>query len=405
MFALLLLAFSTLGAGQSGTLTTGLQALDRGDYKQAEQIFSAEAARDPHDYAAWFNLALAEIGLKENQLAEQHLQQVLALKPGLYEAELNLGMLYLKEKRPADAEPLLEQAAKAKPDSARARRYWGESLAAMGKWDQAAEAFRQTLALDPHMAVAELGLGQALERQGKLDEAAPHYERAAELDSKLSSYQLELAEAYIKANRGSEALPILKKFPDDAGAREESGRIYLAENQPAAAVAEFEAAVKLSPTAANRLALATAYLKNNQPELAEPILKQALETNPADYDVLMAVGRIRRDKHDYAAAATQFAAAAKLQPASVEAWNEAAGAYMLAGKYPEALSALDQVRALHGEKPGDFYLRAVIFDRLHQVKPALANYQRFLELSQGQYPDEEFIARQRSRILKEEASR
>jgi len=26
-------------------------------------------------------------------------------------------------------------------------------------------------------------------------------------------------------------------------------------------------------------------------------------------------------------------------------------------------------------------------------------------LSQGQYPDEEFIARQRSRILKEEASR
>ena len=41
----------------------------------------------------------------------------------------------------------------------------------------------------------------------------------------------------------------------------------------------------------------------------------------------------------------------------------------------------------------DLYL----FNR--QPKPALASYQRFLELSNGKSPDEEFKARQRARIL------
>jgi tetratricopeptide (TPR) repeat protein len=119
----------------------------------------------------------------------------------------------------------------------------------------------------------------------------------------------------------------------------------------------------------------------------------------------MAVGRIYRDKHDYARAASEFAAGAKLQPDTVEAWNEAATAYVLADLYPQGLAALDQVHRLNAEKAGNFYLRAVVLDKLHQVKPALASYQRFLALSQGHYPDQEFIARQRSRILEKEANR
>jgi hypothetical protein len=69
------------------------------------------------------------------------------------------------------------------------------------------------------------------------------------------------------------------------------------------------------------------------------------------------------------------------------------------------LAALDKVHNLNAETEGDFYYRAMVLDKLHNVKPALANYQRFLQLSQGKHPDQEFIARQRSRILEKEASR
>ncbi|MFL6354293.1 MAG: tetratricopeptide repeat protein [Bryobacteraceae bacterium] len=405
MLAVLFLAAFSLARGQTNPQADGLQALDQHDYRRAEQIFTKLAATDSKDYSALFNLALAETALNENDQAVEHYKQTLALKPNLYEAELNLAILYLREGRAAVAEPLLRDATKQKPNQARPLRYLGDCLLAKEDLGAAAEAYSHALMIDPKLAAGHLGLGQSLARQGKLDDALTHYQQAVLLDPNLKSYLLELAVAFSKASRPDAAIPLLKQFPNDPGAREELGRLYLASNRPADAVSEFRGAAELSPTPANKLALATAYLKNNQPDLAAPILQEALATNPNDYELRMAVGRLNRDKHDYARAASEFAAAAKLQPDSVEAWNEAATSYVLAELYPQGLAALDQVHRLNAEKAGNFYLRAVVLDKLHQVKPALASYQRFLALSQGHYPDQEFIARQRSRILEKEANR
>jgi tetratricopeptide (TPR) repeat protein len=410
LIALLSLAVLLSGGAQAnpqsaGLQAVGLQAMDRQDYQQAQQIFSKLAAADPKDYSALFNLALAETGLNQPDRAAEHYQQVLALKPGLYEAELNLGILYLREHKAADATPLLRDAAKQKPQQARPQRYLGDSLVETGDFAGAVEAYRAALSADPKMAAAELGLGQSLEREGKLDEALPHYKQAAVLDVNLKSYELELAVAFSKENRGDDAIALLKDFPNDPGAREELGRLYLGSNRAADAVPEFKAAVELSPTSANQLALATAYLKNNQPDLAAPILEQASAANPNDYDLRMAMGRIHRDKRDFRAAANEFLAAANLKPDSVEAWNEAASVLVLAELYPQALAALDKIHSLNADSAGNYYYRAIVLDKLHQIKPALASYQRFLAMSQGKFPDQEFIARQRSRILEKEANR
>lgn len=405
MLAVLVLAPLLLRAGETDSQAAGLQALEHRDYHQAEQIFTELTVSDPKNYAAFFNLALAETGLNEDDAAAGHYRQALALKPGLYEAQLNLGLLYLRDRHPSDALPFLRDAEKQKPDQARPKRYLGDALLATGDLPGAADSYRQALAIDSKMAPAELGLGQSLARQGKLDEALPYYQRAAALDPKLKSFLLELGVAFSKANRTADAIPILKEFPDDPGAREELGRLYLSTNQPADAVAQFQAAVALSPTPANQLSLASAYLKNNQPEQAKPILERALASNPNDYDLHMAVGRIYRDKHEYATAAAQFVAAAELKPDSVDAWNEAASSSVLAGQYPQALAALDKIHRLNAETAGDFYFRAIVYDKLHQIKPALENYQQFLQRSGGKFPDQEFIARQRSRILEHEEKR
>lgn len=405
MFALLPLAWLFIQAGSVTPQAAGLQALDRQDFEQAEQIFSKLVAADPKDYSALFNLALAESALKQDDKAAEHYRQVLVLKPGLYEAELNLGILDLRDHRAADAVPLLQDVARQKPAQARPQRFLGEALLATGDAAAAADAFRAALAADPKQAVAELGLGQSLLQQGKLDEALPHYRQAATLDPNLKSYLLEIAMAFSKANRPQDAIPLLAEFPNDPGAREELGRLYLANDQPAEAVKQFQAAVTASPSSANRLALATAYLKNNQTDLAAPILQQELAAHPADYDLHMAVGRIYRDRHKYAEAGEQFADAGQLKPHSVEAWNEAASVFVLADLYPQALAALDKIHALNAERAGDYFYRAIIYDKLHQIKPALENYQKFLQTSGGKFPNQEFQARQRSKLLEKEASR
>ena len=74
----------------------------------------------------------------------------------------------------------------------------------------------------------------------------------------------------------------------------------------------------------------------------------------------------------------------------------------MAENYPPALAALDRIAALNAEKPGHVFLRAIVLDKIHDVKPALASYQRFLEMSKGENPDQEWQARQRIKTLERE---
>ena len=160
-----------------------------------------------------------------------------------------------------------------------------------------------------------------------------------------------------------------------------------------------------SPTPANQAALATAYLKNQQPDKAFPLITQLLKAQPNDYDLRMVYGRMLRDQRKFPEAAQEFFRAAQIKPDSAESWSELAGVLVVAENYPSALGALDKLAALHAEKPGHVYLRAIVLDKTKQLKPALENYQRFLVMSQGQNPNEEFKARQRARIIQRELSK
>ena len=101
-------------------------------------------------------------------------------------------------------------------------------------------------------------------------------------------------------------------------------------------------------------------------------------------------------------AAQQFAAAAKLRPDSVKAWNELAAVLVVNEDYAGGLAALDRVRALGKEVPGDFFYRAISLEKLKQPKPAMEAYRQFLAADGGKMPDQEFQARQRIRIIESE---
>src|SRR5574340_359328 len=171
------------------------------------------------------------------------------------------------------------------------------------------------------------------------------------------------------------------------------------------AIPRLEEAYKKDPTQANRLALAAAYLFDKQLERALPLLQQSAAAEPANYDVRMMYARALRDSKQFLPAAEQFHAAVKLKPGSREAWNDLAAMLYLTERYPQALASLDQSLKLGDDTPANHYLRAIILDKLHAPKPALESYRKFLAMSQGKNPDEEFKARQRVRILEKELSK
>ena len=395
----LLLAFQINQAEQ------GLKALDEKRYQAAVDSLTQAVAADPKDYSLHFNLALAYSLMGKHAEAIPEYKKTLELKPGLFEAELNLGISLLREKQPAEAVPFLTAAAAQNAQQYRPNYYLAAALLGAGDPAKAEQFFNAALKIDPKAPDAELGLAHALVKEDHLDDAAVHFKKAAELNANYRDELLELASLYETAKQPEQAMAIYQQFPDHPGAQERLGNLLLKADRPADAIPCLQTAVAKSPTEANRAALAEAFLKNNQPDKALPVVDQILASDPDNFEIRMLHGRIIRDQRKFPEAAEEFARAAKLKPDAPQAWSELANVLVMAENYPQALAALDRVAALNAEKPGHVFLRAIVLDKMRDLKPALASYQRFLEMSHGEFPNQEFQARQRSKTLAREISK
>jgi tetratricopeptide (TPR) repeat protein len=151
--------------------------------------------------------------------------------------------------------------------------------------------------------------------------------------------------------------------------------------------------------------MAVLLIKIGKPAEALPVLEQLVAGEPENAGLRLTYGRVLRDLKKYQPAAAEFARVVQAKPELAEAWGELAGMWILLENYPGALAALDRLKALGAEAPGHLYLRAIILDKTRQLRPALESYRRFLEASEGRNPNEEFLARQRMRILEKELNR
>jgi tetratricopeptide (TPR) repeat protein len=390
---------------QADPAARGLQALEAGNYAEAAEALEEAVARDPDNFAAHFNLAYARTMLGERNRAIAAYRKVLELKPGLYQAQLNLGILLLEAEQAAEALPLLKEAAAQQPNQFQPHYHLARALDALAD-DAGAEAhFRKAVTIDPKSAPARIGLGRALANQLKFDEALAAYREAAELDAEFRIYLIELAARLEEKGHAERAIALYRECPPTAEVNERLGNLLLEAGQVEEALPHLEAAVKASPTPANQFLLAVAYLKSKRLEEAAPLLEAARQARPDDLRLRLTYGRLLRDLKKYPAAAAEFLAATRLAPDSKEAWSELAGMLVLLDHRPQALAALSRVEALEPGNAAVHFFRAMLLDKDKQYEPALASYEKFLAMSAGAYPDEEFKARQRIRVIRKELNR
>ena len=308
----------------------------------------------------------------------------------------------MRDKEPAEALPLLEAATSQMPGEFRPIYYLGEAQLATGANELAQGSFQRALEINPKSSEAHLGLARALARQDKLADAAPHYREAAGLEPAFRNALLELAGFYEKENQQAEAIAIYREFPENAAARERLGALLLDSRKYAEGVARLEDAFAKDPSPSNRNLLAQAYILNHQVDKAVPLLEKSVAADPANFDLRMAYARALRDRRQFPQAAAQFDAASKLKPADARTWSELAAVLYMMGDAQPALADLDRARELGEDTPGNWFFRAMILDKLRQLKPALEAYRKFLDMSQGLHPDQEFQAKQRARVIQRE---
>jgi superkiller protein 3 len=273
----------------------------------------------------------------------------------------------------------------------------GDRAAARREYDNA-------LALDPQSAAAHRGSGRLAIQEGNAALAERHLVRALELDPKDDSVLLDLGDLAERAGDTAKAVERYNRYaqshPDAAAVNRRLGAIYLLQKKTDDAVAAFERAAKVEPTAEDDWNLARAYHAAKQPDLAIPRLLRVRQAQPNHFEAALMLGQLLTQKRDYAAAQGALLEAIRLQPQLPNAYVDLANVMYLQERYPDTLAVLDRMAKLQmKETPWSAFLRAISLDKLGVVEPALESYKRFLALDSSAYPDQQFQARQRIKVL------
>lgn len=392
-------------------------ALEKEDYASAAKALEEYLPQNPEDFRAEFNLAYAYSMMGRRADAIGRYRNVLNRQKELVPAHLNLGMLLVEEKQAAEAVEHLRFVQEKEPGDFRAAFYLAQALSTLQRLPEAREAYEQALALKPEDANARVAYARLLTESNPA-EAERQLRSALQADPSRDEARLLLAS--VLESRGTqdalgEAAELYRRYLDAHPDRPESnalrvrlGHLYATQRRTTEAIAQWEAARAAGDTSAElaRLLL-DAYVQGGEPEKvkASELLDQMLVQHGNDAELWFLAGRLRMERRQYQAAAERFLRATVLRPEWAEGHTNLASALYLIKNYEATVAALAKVAALGQDTAGTHFLRAISLDQLRQQEAALENYQRFLELTDGKNPDQEFQARQRIRILSNELRR
>ena len=363
-------------------LESAVEALNGGDFAAAAGFLEKALEDDPNHVQARFNLAYAYGQLERPADAVEQYRKLLVIDPNVPEARMNLGVLLLQSDRPAEAAEQLEALLALRPDDLNATFYLAHALAAAERFADAVPAYEKAVALDPGRAQAHLGLGRSLARLERLEAAEPHYRTAVELDPSLDSMLLELGEAYEQAAALDRALPLYREYaanhPEDAAVAERIGLLTLDSGGGAEAIEALEAAVRRSPTSANKAALAEAYYRADDLEKAVTLWQEAIAADPGALKLRLRLANELLKAAHFQQAGGQYLAVTKLAPENAAAWNGLAFCLYKVENFPAALEALAESAKHETPATGNLYLRAIVEDKLMLFEEAKASYEAFL---------------------------
>jgi superkiller protein 3 len=400
--AVLLMVVTAAAAASHELAKQANQALEDGNFTLAAELLEKALADDAGDAETRFQLAYAYTQLQQEEKAIEQYVQVVAAQPDLLPARANLSILLLRNERRREAIPHLEAVTQARPDDANFQLLLARALLADERVDEAIPAFERASSLDASSADAALGLGQALARKERFSEAADAYRRAAAIDPALGQTLLELAETLERRGDISQALSLYQEYlasnRNAFEVIERVGALLVNAKRYQEAIEVLTPAVDQRPTPANLEALAQAFLLTERRGEALPLLRNALDADPSNNELLIRYANVLLHAGETEKAAQHYYTALKQDPDSADAWNGLAFSLYKLENFPGALKALAQAGAKGPLKPAAIYLQAITEDKIQLYEAALASYQQFLAANPGM-EDEEWKSRQRIKVI------
>lgn len=376
--------------------------IENNQFEAAIEPLRKVIAEKPDLAWAHFQLGYAYTALKRSDEARSEYERATALDPKMSEAYLNLGIL-LTEKDPAAAVAPLRRAVDLLPSQSRPRFLLGLALERSGNIAAATDSYEAALRLDPRDGETVTHLGNLYLGLKRYPEAESKFRTALELEPKSAGAMLGLAKA-LDAEKKPEATDALRTYltvsSTDSGARGRLIQLLLEQKNYDEALSELDRSdAGHAPTLDSLRSRADIQIAQKKWDDSIVTIQKAIELAPNDAELHGGLGRVYMQKRDFPDAEKEIKAALQLDRNNLTYWKDLSSTYYLGGNYPATIATLDVIAKVEAPGAGEWFIRALCYDKLNQPKPALEAYQKFLELDQGKNPDQVWQAQQRSKVL------
>lgn len=332
--------FAALALGQApGTeeiFNQAIQAQQRGDYAAAIENYERVLKLEPHKLEARANLAvaLAHEGHYDEAIAQYRL--VLAAAPEDPALHMNLGIAYYKKGDFKDARREFSEVARSQAMNAQLAILLGDSELRLG---QAADAVALLTPLEAGNAANsdfEYVLGSALVHSGHRREGVDRLEKVA------------------AATQGADAYLL-------------AGSTLMDLNDFARAQTDLDNALRLNPNLPGVYTLEGMVKDmNGDAAGAEPVLREAVRRDAADFNANLYLGAILYKRRDMDEAKTYLEHALKIQPSSPTAIYEMALWENASAHYDDAARELESLEKSNPDWLQPHVELATIYYRLHR---------------------------------------
>jgi Flp pilus assembly protein TadD len=383
-------------------------ALDKNKFEAAIAPLQKFLAEKPDVAFAHFQLAYAYTGLNRVDEARAEYERCVVLDPKMAEAQLNLGILLLEKDAPAAVTPL-RKAVDLTPNQSRPRFLLGVALERSGDLAGAAESFESASHLNTGDTEALTHLGGVYLQLKRPVDAEKKFRTVLDSQPKSPLALRGLALSLDAQGKGG-AVDAYRNYlgfaPEDSKVRARFVQLLVDNKQYDEALAQTEKSGTGQAPSLDGLRL-RADILIGQKKFDEAIaaLTQAIALAPRDAQLHGGLGRLYLQKREFADAERELKIAVQLDKGNVVYWKDLAATFYQGGNYAAALAGYDVVDKLEKPGAGVWFIRALCYDKLDQVQPALDAYRKFLDLDQNQHSDQVWQANQRIHVLEKRAEK
>lgn len=264
-----------------------LACFEARQYDEAWTLYQGICQADRLDADA--QLACGVIaGLRgEHALAEDYCRQVLVLAPKRAAGHYNLGIALRNQGRLAEARDAFKRATDLQPNYSDAMDALAHAHIALYDWPGAVQVLNEIISIWPLRAEIRHDLGTVYQAMGHSEAAISAFKAALKINPRLPDTQEAIAQAYISLYDWPAAARVLNEiilnWPQKAEMRHILGAVYQAMGHSEAAIAAFEAALKINPCLSGTLnSLGGVYMGQGDFVQAEHFYRQCLAATPGD---------------------------------------------------------------------------------------------------------------------------